>query len=214
MLIESIARNAIENGTEINEGGLRGLNCIPRERFVPRGERLYAYEDRAIYIGLGQTVSQPTMVAWMTSLLELKGDERVLEVGTGSGYQALAISILLTSGKLITIERHPWHGRRARRRLHAFGANNVQVVIGDGSAGYSDGAPYDRILVTAGAPEIPRALVSQLASPGRLVCPVGPRDSQELTTVDIDEQGNETVKTHGRCVFVPLVGEAGWNEPE
>ncbi len=211
-MVEQILRNCEQTGVVISDAVLEIMRQVPRERFAPRAILTETYDDRAIPIGLGQTLSQPTMVAWMTTLLDLNGLENVLEVGTGSGYQAFVISQLVPHGKLTTIERHSLHGRRARRRLAALGGSNVIVIIGDGSAGYPDGAPFDRILVTAGAPDIPGPLVEQLASPGRLVCPVGPRDLQELTTVDKSADGHLSIMNHGRCVFVPLVGSLGWSE--
>jgi protein-L-isoaspartate(D-aspartate) O-methyltransferase len=187
---------------------LDAMRRVPREAFVPRASHPEAYADRALPIGSGQTISQPYMVAVMTEALRLAGDERVLDVGTGSGYQAAVLSVL--AREVITIERRPELAESARTTLAALGYTNVTVIAGDGTLGSPEHAPFDAIVVGAGAPRIPEALKSQLStSSGRLVIPVGPPDHQTLHIVTRD--GNAFTDTQGlACVFVPLIGEEGW----
>jgi protein-L-isoaspartate(D-aspartate) O-methyltransferase len=209
-LVEEVRLNARESEIDLSERVLAVIGETPRERFVPRHAREDAYRNIALPIGLGQTLSQPTMVAWMTSLLDLHGGENALEIGTGSGYQAYILSWLLPHGHLTTIERHRLHARRASRRLQALGIENVEVVASDGSAGYLPNAPYSRILLTAGAPSVSDKLVVQLASDGRLVAPVGGRDIQDLMVIDKDKTGTLSCRSEGKCLFVPLIGSEGW----
>jgi protein-L-isoaspartate(D-aspartate) O-methyltransferase len=211
-LVAQLRAVARQTSMRVSEPVLQVIGRIPRERFVARDIRAQAYEDRAQPIGLGQTLSQPAMVAWMTTLLGLTGDESVLEIGTGSGYQTAVLAELLPRGRVISIERLDMHARRARRRLHALGIDNVRVIAGDGSIGYAQEAPYDRVLVTAGAPQIPGTLIDQLAPGGILVAPIGTREMQELVTVHVAADGGHSVVNHGRCAFVPLVGAEGWEE--
>ena len=187
---------------------LRAMANVPREQFVSEALRSMAYANRALPLGLGQTISQPLMVALMTQALRLTGRERVLEIGTGSGYQAAILSFLAAS--VYTIERHAELTVLVADRLTALGISNVTLLVGDGSLGWSQEAPYDRILVTAGAPAIPESLLHQLNSNGILVIPVGRGDLQELQVV---QKGTDTmyIQSLGRCVFVPLVGEEGWH---
>src|SRR5262249_53511139 len=149
--------------------------------FVPEPLREHAYEDRPQPIGAAQTISQPLMVGLMTELLHLWGDERVLEIGTGSGYQTAILAAL--AGEIVSIERHAPLAERARGLLEWLGVKNVQIHIGDGTLGWSPGAPYDRILVTAAAPRLPQPLLDQLAPNGRLVVPVGDAEMQALKVV-------------------------------
>jgi protein-L-isoaspartate(D-aspartate) O-methyltransferase len=180
---------------------------VPREEFFPDDLRSFAYEDAAFPIGEGQTVSQPYMVAIMTELLKLKGSEKVLEVGTGSGYQAAILAELCR--KVITIERIGPLSENAKARLKNLGYQNIEFVVGDGSEGYSAGAPYDGIIVTAACPDIPPPLIEQLAEGGRLVLPIGERHLQTLTVVTKEKGKLKTEESIG-CVFVPLVGKYGW----
>ena len=190
---------------------LDAMRRVPREAFVTDADRLRAYADRALQIEAGQTISQPYIVAAMTEALALGGVERVLEIGTGSGYQTAILAEL--AREVISMERHTELAEQARSRLAALGYSNVTVLIGDGSAGYSTGAPYDAILVGAGAPRVPDALKSQLADGGRLVIPVGPHGRQSLTVVSRrGDQFSEGVRE--ACVFVPLVGREGWPPQE
>jgi len=187
---------------------LDAMAQVPRHHFVPPAARDDAYADRALPIGLGQTISQPYMVATMIAALRLQGHEKVLDVGCGSGYQAAVLSLL--AREVIGIERAPELVVRARRLLAELGYDSVRVVEGDGSLGYPPEAPYDAIVVGAGAPEVPQPLVDQLADGGRLVVPVGDRRLQRLTT--IGRRGDRIIRHDGiDCVFVPLVGHRGWS---
>ena len=186
---------------------LEAMGKVPRHLFVPPEYVAEAYADAPLPIGGGQTISQPFMVAWMTELLALTGREKVLEVGTGSGYQAAILSLL--ADKVISIERSPGIAAEARKRLRRLGYGNVEVIEGDGSKGYPQEAPYDGIIVTAGAPDIPSPLTEQLADGGRLVIPVGRSGNQILV---LAQRQGDKVKTRelGSCAFVPLVGRYGW----
>lgn len=182
---------------------------IPRHSFVSSDYHLAAYEDRPLPIGEGQTISQPYMVAVMTQSLELKGDERVLEIGTGSGYQTAILAELAKT--IFTIERIQELLLRAQKILQELGYENVFFLTGDGTKGWPEKAPFDGIIVTAGAPEIPQTLTSQLAEGGRLVIPVGPRYTQTLYKVT-RKRNQFTEEDLTGCVFVPLVGDFGWKE--
>jgi protein-L-isoaspartate(D-aspartate) O-methyltransferase len=189
---------------------LEVMATTPREAFVPGVPVSVAYDDRALPIDAGQTISQPYMVARMTELLEVEPGDRILEIGTGSGYQAAVLARL--GAKVTTIERHPDLAEAARERLAALGIAGVNVLVGDGSRGDPEGAPWDGIVVTAGAPSIPAELREQLAVGGRLVIPVGPRSQQELIVVERRGPTDWVEWSDGAVVFVPLVGEAGWSE--
>ena len=186
---------------------LDAMNKVPRHFFMPEALRERAYEDVALHIGEGQTISQPYMVAVMTELLELSGDEKVLEIGAGSGYQAALLSEL--AREVFTIERVQVLADEARARLAGLGYNNVTVITGDGSKGLEDKAPYDRIIITAAAPELPEIIVKQLGEGGIIVAPVGDRFSQVVIKVR-KKRGVLSEEFHTHCVFVPLIGEFGW----
>lgn len=188
---------------------LEAMRKVPRHRFVTEEERTVAYEDCALPIGEGQTISQPYMVAIMTELLNLQGEEKILEIGTGSGYQAAILGRL--AKKVYTIERVDTLAERASALFKNLDYSNVEVLVGDGTLGYEKEAPFDGIIITAGCPEIPRPLIDQLSDGGRLVLPLGDRFHQTLTIVT--KQGVEifTEESIG-CVFVPLVGKHGWSE--
>jgi protein-L-isoaspartate(D-aspartate) O-methyltransferase len=183
---------------------------LPRDKFVPQFERGRSYSDEALPIESGQTISQPYMVAAMTELLDPRPGDRVLEIGTGSGYQTAVIAALGAS--VISYERHPGLARLARERLDQAGlGEQVEIRVGDGSLGDPASGPYDGIIVTAAAPAVPVELRDQLADGGRLVIPVGSREQQILTRVV--RRGNDWVATpHGACVFVPLIGPGGFSD--
>jgi protein-L-isoaspartate(D-aspartate) O-methyltransferase len=191
---------------------LEAMASTPRETFVPGVPVSLAYDDRALPIDAGQTISQPYIVARMTELLAVEPGERILEIGTGSGYQAAVLARL--GARVTTIERHPDLSDAARARLAELGIEGVDFRVGDGSRGDPEGAPWDGIVVTAGAPSIPDALREQLGVGARLVIPVGPRDRQELIVVEHRGPADWVEWSDGGVVFVPLVGEAGWSEGE
>jgi protein-L-isoaspartate(D-aspartate) O-methyltransferase len=186
---------------------LEAMADVPRHEFVPPRNRSFAYEDRPLSIGGGQTISQPFMVATMLEALELRGDEKVLDVGTGSGYQAALLSRLVR--EVVTVEIVPRLARNAQKTLKRLGYANVRVAAGDGSVGWPAEAPYDAIIVAAGSPRVPAPLLDQLASGGRLVIPVGEPSGQRLLRVHNNHRMLETEQL-AWCEFVPLVGREGW----
>ena len=196
--------------TEIeDERVLAAMARVPRELFVPKEERHLAYEDRPLPIGLEQTISQPFIVALMTQALALKGSEKVLEIGAGSGYQAAILAEL--ARLVITVERLPALAEAASKVLKSLGYTNVIVHVARGTLGWSEEAPYDAIMATAGAPRVPPDLVAQLAIGGRLVIPVGSRFTQELYQITRQRRQN-TVQDLGGCRFVSMIGKGAWEE--
>jgi protein-L-isoaspartate(D-aspartate) O-methyltransferase len=188
---------------------LRAVQKVPRHLFVPESVRHRAYDDVALPIGSGQTISQPYVQARYLELIALTGKEKVLEIGTGSGYQTALLALL--ASMVFSVERVPQLAERARTALANSGIRNVTVLVGDGTLGWRPFAPYDAILVSAASPEIPAPLVEQLASGGRMVIPLGDRESQTLTVVE--RQGEEIrSRTIADVRFVPLVGEFGFSE--
>jgi protein-L-isoaspartate(D-aspartate) O-methyltransferase len=185
---------------------LGAMARVPREEFVRDADRGAAYEDRALPIEKGQAISQPYVVARMSELLDVRPSDHVLEVGTGSGYQAAVLGEL--AGDVVSVELHELLAATARDRLARLGYRNVRVVHDDASVGHPEEAPYDRIIVTAAAPSVDPALAGQLKSDGRLVAPVGGRELQELVSV----RGDGRTERHGAVGFVPLRGRAGWRE--
>ena len=190
---------------------LHAMRAVPRHRFVSPELRHRAYDNGPLTIGHGQTISQPTMVARMTLALTLRGDERVLEVGAGCGYQAAILGELLPFGNVIAVERIRNLVSVARRNLEACGVNNVEVVEAADVLGAPERGPYDAILVSAGAPSVPDSLVAQLKPDGRLVIPVGDRERQMLTLVRLSDNGRVTRRLT-ECRFVPLLGAEAWPE--
>ncbi len=203
-------RRLIETLQEKGIADLAVLNAIdqtPRHLFVPTGMRHRAYDDSALPIGNGQTISQPSTHARYLELLRLTGTEKVLEIGTGSGYQTALLAHL--AAQVFSIERHGALLDRAREALRLAGARNVSVLVGDGTLGWREYAPFDAILVTAGAPAVPRPLVEQLAEGGRLLIPIGDRDEQTLTVITRRGPALEE-RSVGQVRFVPLIGAHGW----
>ncbi|MBN1289963.1 MAG: protein-L-isoaspartate(D-aspartate) O-methyltransferase [Actinobacteria bacterium] len=204
---EEMVRRQIKSRGVKDPMVLDAMKIVPRHFFVPDQLLERAYDDTPLPIGEGQTISQPYIVSWMTELLKIKKDDAVLEIGTGSGYQA---AVLCHIAKFVySVECIPTLAAEAGERLAALGISNFQIVVGDGSKGYPEHAPYKAIIVTAGSPDIPPLLVQQLADGGRMVVPVGTSHIQELVLV---ERKKNEVRTRelGSCVFVPLVGEYGW----
>lgn len=189
---------------------LKAMSEIPRHLFVPHALWTQAYSDYPLNIGEGQTISQPLIVAMMTELLELKGNERVLEIGTGSGYQAAILCQLCSH--LYTVERIRSLANTARKTLYDVGITNFTLRVGDGTLGWPEEAPFDAILVTAGAPEVPKGYIDQLADGGRLVIPVGNELTQELFAIKRRGDNLEERVVSG-CRFVKLVGKHGWQAP-
>jgi protein-L-isoaspartate(D-aspartate) O-methyltransferase len=192
-----------------DEAVLGAMREVPRHLFVARGMETRAYGDHALPIGEGQTISQPFMVALMTQALELTGREKVLEIGTGSGYQTAILARL--AEQVFSIERVQSLATRARQVLEELGASNVAIRVGDGTIGWKEFEPYDRIIVTAGAPDVPQSLVEQLADPGIMAVPVGTHGLQQLRII-VKNGGEVSARDGGGCVFVPLVGREGWSE--
>ncbi|GBC91958.1 Protein-L-isoaspartate O-methyltransferase [bacterium HR15] len=207
LLIQHIREKGVRD-----ERVLEAIRRVPRHLMVPEEYRWHAYIDHALPIGEGQTISQPSLVATMTELLALQGNERVLEIGTGSGYQAAILTLLCR--ELITIERYPRLALRAYQVLTALHFPPFVLVMGDGTQGFPPLAPYDRIIVTAGAGRVPPPLLEQLSpNEGRLLLPLGSRTQQVLTLI-IKRGERLLTRTYGECVFVPLIGKYGWSPEE
>ena len=201
-LIETLQANGIRDLAV-----LRAFDEVPRHLFVPTGVRHLAYEDAAQPIGSGQTISQPSIHALYLDVLRLTGTERVLEVGTGSGFQTALLARL--AAQVFTIERVPALMDRAKEVLRSLPVNNVSYLVGDGTIGWREYGPYDAILVGAGSPSVPQPLIDQLAVGGRLLCPIGDRAKQEVVLVTRDI-GGITTKIIADARFVPLLGTHGW----
>jgi protein-L-isoaspartate(D-aspartate) O-methyltransferase len=202
-----VKRQLIPRG--INDDRVLGaMKKVPRHLFVNDDIQHKAYDDIALSIGEGQTISQPYMVAVMTQLLELKGNEKALEIGTGSGYQAAILAEL--SKEVYTVERVSSLALKAEEKFHLLGYKNIHIKVGDGTKGWQEEAPFDRIMITAGTPKVPDPLIEQLSAEGIIIAPVGDRFSQQL--LKIKNFKGELLETyHTPCVFVPLIGEYGWN---
>ncbi len=206
MIAEQLERRGIRD-----ERVLEAMARVPRHRFVPPELDAQAYADSALPIAERQTISQPYIVALTAAALQLKGDERVLEIGTGSGYAAAVLSLL--AREVWTVERFPSLAETAAQRLSELGYHNVHVVVGDGSQGWPPYAPYDAIAVAAAGPRIPPSLLDQLAPGGRLVIPIGQRDEQHLLRITHTDTGLRQ-ESLGPVRFVPLVGREGWRDDE
>jgi len=191
-----------------DEQVLEAFRKVQRHLFVDGAMYAQAYDDNALPIGFGQTISQPSIVAMMTQLLQLKRDEKILEIGTGSGFQTAILAQF--SRRVYTIERNRELGDNARKRLRDLGYVNVILKIGDGSCGWPQYSPFHKIIVTAGAPVVPKTLSDQLAIGGRMIIPAGERQHQELLIFDKTENGLQKT-TLGEVAFVPLIGEHGWD---
>jgi protein-L-isoaspartate(D-aspartate) O-methyltransferase len=202
MVERQLRRRGIED-----ERVLAAMGAVPRELFVPEGRRGQAYSDAALPIAEGQTISQPWIVAAICQALRLRGDERVLEVGVGSGYSTAVLSRL--AAEVLGIERHRTLAEEARRALAEAGAGNVEVVVGDGSRGLPERAPFDAVAVHAAAPGAPGTLLGQLAAGGRLVVPIAKEEADMLTLFVRDGEEARSVEL-APCRFVPLVGEEGF----
>jgi protein-L-isoaspartate(D-aspartate) O-methyltransferase len=210
------ARNEMVNSQLIPRGirdprVLAAMRRVPRHRFVPAHLGDQAYNDYPLPIGEDQTISQPYIVALMTEILEPREQDRVLEIGAGSGYQAAILAELVA--QVFTMDRVGPLADRAVEMLKSLGYRNIKVRLGDGTLGWPEEAPFDGIIVTAAAPQVPRPLTEQLALDGRLVIPVGDRYSQTLTLVRKTKEGLK-FEYHGGCRFVPLIGKYGWPEDE
>lgn len=188
---------------------IEAFKKVPRHLFVPEQFQSHSYNDHPLPIGEGQTISQPYIVALMTDLLNLSGEDKVLEIGTGSGYQA---AILAELGKEVyTIERHKLLAERAEKIFKELNYQNVKVLVGDGTKGWKEFSPYQKIIVTASAPDVPQPLFIQLDEMGKLVIPIGGRWSQDLVLIE-KRKGKMIRKSVCGCVFVPLIGEYGYRE--
>jgi protein-L-isoaspartate(D-aspartate) O-methyltransferase len=188
---------------------LQAFAKVPREEFVAPELRERAYEDRPLSIGCSQTISQPYIVASMMQSAELRAEDHVLELGTGSGYETALLAEIVRT--VVSIERHASLAQMASERLARLGYMNVEIVVGDGTLGYPPRAPYDVILVSAAAPRIPPSLVQQLAIEGRMVLPIGSLEGQDVVLVKKSPEGIQTARLDG-CAFVPLIGEEGFKE--
>jgi len=203
MVDEQIARRGI-----VDERVLAAMRRVPRHLFVDEALRDRAYGDHALPIGEEQTISQPYIVALMTSLLRLTGQEKVLEIGTGSGYQTAVLAEI--ARRVCSIERLPRLAQRARAVLDGLGYSNVWVRVGSGTLGWPDEAPFDRIVVTAGGPSVPPPLFEQLSAGGIMILPLGDLEAQTLTVVE-NVNGTMRLTPHGDCKFVRLVGKYAWD---
>lgn len=204
-LVERIQAKGIDDPEVLN-----AVATVPRHRFVPEPMRRRSYDDSALPIGFGQTISQPSLQALYLQTLQLDREDRVLEIGAGSGYQTALLAEL--AANVYAVERIPELTQRAREVLDELGYRNIALVTKDGTVGWSKYAPYDAILVGAAAPRVPDTLVEQLAPGGRLLIPVGDRNVQELMLVTLEEDGSTTEAPVTGCVFVPLIGRFGWPE--
>ena len=204
-LIETIADQGIDD-LEV----LRVFDLVPRHIFLPESVQHRAYEDAPLPIGFQQTASQPSLQALYLKLLHLQPTDRVLEIGTGSGFQTALLAHL--AGHVYSVERIRELSQRARQAIDSLRLPNIALLVGDGTIGWSRYAPYDAILVAAGAPSAPQALIDQLAPGGRLLIPIGTQEEQQLTMITKAADGSITSEDVARCIFVPLLGKYGWQQ--
>lgn len=209
-MVQSLERRGYLESSEVIEA----FRKVPRENFVPSKVRGDAYADRPLSIGEGQTISAPSMIAIMLEVLKAEGGDKILEIGTGSGYNAaLMAEIIGPEGEVHSIERIKTVAETGRENLERNGYEQVKVIVRDGTKGYEEEAPWDKIIITACAPEVPDPLIEQLKVGGKLVAPVGEYyRSQTLLEVEKVNEDETEVRRHGSCAFVPLVGEYGWDE--
>lgn len=206
MVSEQIAARGVQDPRV-----LEAVKKVPRERFVDSLAVPFAYEDTPLPIEEGQTISQPFIVAWMAEQAQIKPQDKVLEIGTGSGYSAAILSQI--AAHVYSIERHPKLAEIAQKRLQQLGYTNITIVVGDGTLGWEEHAPYDAIIVTAGGPQVPPSLLNQLKIGGRLIIPVGPTlENQQLTRVIRESEKKYRYEYIGSVRFVPLVGQEGWRK--
>ncbi len=213
---EEMTKRLVQWGYLTNPEIIAAFKKVPRHEFMPPNVRGYAHVDQPMPIGQGQTISAPSMVAIMLEALDLKKGQKVLEIGAGSGYNvALIAEIVGDGGKIITVERVPELAEFGRKNLEKTGYGWVNVVVGDGTCGYEKEAPYDRILVTACAPELPKPLIEQLKEGGKLGAPIGHHYMfQTWTVAEKRSEKDINVRECGGCSFVPLVGKHGWKEKD
>jgi len=206
---KELIASLISGGYLKSKNVIDAMLSVPRHEFLPENRRTYSYNDSPISIGFGQTISAPHMVAMMTEYLDVKPEHKILEIGSGSGYQAAILAELANKGKIITVERIKELADFARENLNRLKYKNVEIIHWEGTRGYEKEAPYDRIIVTAAAPKIPDALIEQLKNNGKMLIPVGGRMMQTLLLV---EKKNGKIKKRDicGCVFVPLIGKNGW----
>ncbi|MHB8126073.1 MAG: protein-L-isoaspartate(D-aspartate) O-methyltransferase [Desulfitobacteriaceae bacterium] len=207
--VRMVENQLVEKGIQ-DEAVLESMRLVPRHRFVLEDMEQFAYESKPLPITHGQTISQPYIVALMAQALELKKDDKVLEIGTGSGYSAAVLSRIIN--KVYTIERHAELALKAEACFRDLDYLNIEIKVGDGTKGWPERSPFNAILVTAGGPEIPASLTAQLAPGGRLVIPVGLRKKQELIRIRCKEYGEYSRENLGQVCFVPLIGKEGWSE--
>jgi protein-L-isoaspartate(D-aspartate) O-methyltransferase len=205
---EMVRKYVLDAGIE-DEKIISAIQKIPRHLFVESAIAHKAYSGSSLPIGFGQTISHPKTVAWMTQMLELKGHEKVLEIGTGSGYQAAVLAEL--GVKVFTIERVPQLADRARAVLEKLGYYTIAIRKGDGTVGWTQFAPFDRIIVTAGSPVIPDVLINQLADPGKIIIPVGDKEVQKFNILVKQENKISKIQIN-KGSFVPLIGRKGWGD--
>ena len=205
LMVDSLIASGYLKGEKVIDAML----AVERHKFVPGDVERYAYSDRPRPVGENQTISAPHMVAMMCDLLDLREGQKVLEIGAGTGYHACVVANI-TKGNVFSIEAKKRLLERAKENLLRAGCTGVELIEGDGTKGYEKEAPYDRIYVTAGAPDIPPPLLEQLGTPGQLLIPVGPRSMQKLVQIVKTKDGDVKKTVLSGCVFVPLIGEYGW----